>query len=174
MYVGENAGTIFDVLHILAPDPDRQPTTRSSTSLPISLAVSSKGIHRTIGTPTPHLQHQREYKRVYFLRVFLGRICEEWPHFLFRYLYSIRQPNNAGNRELKNIRSWWHGEGDGRSTFGRFACHTEKRSDCILSCHNTRPTHVVLRSKGLKRGLDDTTSETEDKMEGRLLLDVCK
>lgn len=31
---------------------------------------------------------------------------------------------------------------------------------------------VVLRSKGLERGLDDTTSETEDKMEGGLLLDV--
>lgn len=78
---------------------NRQP--KVPRPLPISQTVSSKGIHRTIGTPTPHLQHQREYKRVYFLRVFLGRIWEEWPHFLFRYLYSICQPDNTCHWELK-------------------------------------------------------------------------
>ncbi len=31
---------------------------------------------------------------------------------------------------------------------------------------------VVLGGKGLKRGLDDTTTETEDEVESRLLLDV--
>jgi hypothetical protein len=31
---------------------------------------------------------------------------------------------------------------------------------------------VVLGSEGLKRGLNDTTTETEDQVEGRLLLDV--
>ena len=31
---------------------------------------------------------------------------------------------------------------------------------------------VVLGGKGLERGLDDATAETEDKVQGRLLLDV--
>ena len=31
---------------------------------------------------------------------------------------------------------------------------------------------VVLGGKGLERGLDDTTTETEDKVKSRLLLDV--
>ena len=33
---------------------------------------------------------------------------------------------------------------------------------------------VVLRGEDLERGLNDTTTETEDEVEGRLLLDVCK
>jgi hypothetical protein len=33
-------------------------------------------------------------------------------------------------------------------------------------------THVVLVGEDLERGLNDTTTETEDEVEGRLLLDV--
>lgn len=33
---------------------------------------------------------------------------------------------------------------------------------------------VVLVGKDLERGLNDTTTETEDEVEGRLLLDVCE
>jgi hypothetical protein len=36
-----------------------------------------------------------------------------------------------------------------------------------------RRTHVVLVGKHLERGLNDTTTQTEDEVEGRLLLDVC-
>ena len=38
---------------------------------------------------------------------------------------------------------------------------------------DTGVTHVVLVGKDLERGLNDTTSESEDKVEGGLLLDVC-
>ena len=37
-----------------------------------------------------------------------------------------------------------------------------------------KDTHVVLVGEDLERGLNDTTTETEDEVEGRLLLDVCR
>jgi hypothetical protein len=42
----------------------------------------------------------------------------------------------------------------------------------LLNARSGETTHVVLVGKDLERWLNDTTTETEDKVESRLLLDV--
>jgi hypothetical protein len=57
-----------------------------------------------------------------------------------------------------------------RNIFGRSACHTE--SSVLGSLNECATTHVVLGGKDLERGLDDTSSESENEVESGFLLDV--
>lgn len=79
----------------------------------------------------------------------LGRVAT-LPLSLFVTCSSARQHMSLGSQ---NIRSWWHGEGDGRSTFGRFACHTAKLVRHV-SFHVTIQAQLTLylEARALREG----------------------
>lgn len=72
------------------------------------------------------------------------------PLSLFVTCSSARQRMPLGSQ---NIRSWWHGEGDGRSTFGRFASHTAKLVRHV-SFHVTIQAQLTLylEARALREG----------------------
>jgi hypothetical protein len=77
-----------------------------------------------------------------------------WPHFFLRQLVA-----RGGRRACRErcVRD----PDPGRCAIRVAATYVALAADGLVA--------VVLRGKGLERGLNDTTTETEDQVEGRLL-----
>lgn len=110
-------------------------------------------LHST-NPPTPRPKHRQIVGRVDYFSFFFGRSWLVCPHLRFRQLVA------RGGRRACIHPSALHSQSNNSSWWSYVAL----AADHLLA--------VVLGSKDLERGLNDTTTETEDEMQCRLLLDV--